>query len=191
MTPYKARNAPWCVSSSSHGIGIHRAKHPYTEQQIFRLCRNNTEKLVKRYLPRPDRWQSKFYIDAFDRLYPQRFRNRRPAELCRLLLSWSPEKIHGREENQIRWPINATEMKKISLFLLCAWLLTGYTIEVNAQTSVNEKYFHYSIWTTPDWNKWKHSTRHRNRKKQPKHCSVTIGNARTSTIPTLTWKTSA
>ena len=32
-------------------------------------------------------------------------------------------------------------MKKITLFLLCAWLLTGYTIEVNAQTSVNEKIF--------------------------------------------------
>ncbi len=32
-------------------------------------------------------------------------------------------------------------MKKITLFLLCAWLLTGYTTEVNAQTSVNEKVF--------------------------------------------------
>lgn len=32
-------------------------------------------------------------------------------------------------------------MKKITLFLLCAWLLTGYTTEVNAQTSVNEKIF--------------------------------------------------
>lgn len=44
-------------------------------------------------------------------------------------------------------------MKKIILFLLCAWLLTGYTIEVNAQTSVNEKIFSLLNLTTPDWNK--------------------------------------